>query len=75
MIYIKASDGVGLAVYDYNSCSEKTVVMIHGWPLSNKIFEYQLENSGHGIMYDQLKKFNDIFICSVNDGFKDNYRI
>lgn len=62
MIYIKASDGVGLAVYDYNSCSEKTVVMIHGWPLSNKIFEYQLEmllNAGYRVITLDLRGFGN----------------
>ena len=42
MYYVQASDGVHLAVYDYNSKGEDIVFLIHGWPLSSKIYEYQL---------------------------------
>lgn len=41
MQYIN-SNGVKLAVYDYNKEGCETIVFIHGWPLSNKIFEYQV---------------------------------
>ena len=42
MFYVKTSDNVKIAVYDYNSKGLRTVLMIHGWPLSNKIYEYQI---------------------------------
>ena len=42
MFYIQATDGVKIAVYDYNSCGKRTVFLIHGWPLSHKIYEYQI---------------------------------
>lgn len=41
MQYIN-SNGVKLAVYDYNKDGCETVFFIHGWPLSGKIFEYQV---------------------------------
>lgn len=41
MQYI-TSNGVKLAVYDYNKEGCETIFFIHGWPLSNKIFEYQV---------------------------------
>lgn len=43
MFCIKSSDGTKIAVYDYNPCGNHTVFLVHGWPLSNKIFEYQIE--------------------------------
>lgn len=43
MYFVKVSDDVNIAVYDYNPKGKKTVVLIHGWPLSNLMYEYQLE--------------------------------
>lgn len=43
MYFVKASDGVNIAVYDLNQRGRKTIFLIHGWPLSHLIFEYQLE--------------------------------
>lgn len=43
MIYVKSNDGVKIAVYDYNTTGKNTIFLVHGWPLSHKIFEYQLE--------------------------------
>ena len=42
MYRISALDGTKLAVYDWNPSGEKTELLIHGWPLSHKIYEYQL---------------------------------
>ena len=42
MFYINSTDGVKIAVYDYNPCGKKTVFLVHGWPLSHKIYEYQI---------------------------------
>ncbi|MCL1824150.1 MAG: alpha/beta hydrolase [Oscillospiraceae bacterium] len=37
------SGGVKIAVFEYNKeCGGETVVFLHGWPLSHKIFEYQI---------------------------------
>ena len=45
MFYIKSSDGTKIAVYDYR-CGKKrvkgTVLLVHGWPLSHEIYEYQI---------------------------------
>lgn len=40
-MYVKSTDGSKIAVYDPNPKGRDTVVLIHGWPLSHKIFEYQ----------------------------------
>lgn len=42
MFRVKATDGVKIAVHEYNYCGWRTIVLIHGWPLSSKIYEYQL---------------------------------
>ncbi|WP_040197381.1 alpha/beta fold hydrolase [Candidatus Soleaferrea massiliensis] len=41
MFYVPVRNRVKIAVYDLNPCGRRTVLMIHGWPLSEKIFEYQ----------------------------------
>lgn len=43
MMYVKSTDGTKIAVYDYNSGGEETVFLVHGWPLSHKIYEYQIQ--------------------------------
>jgi len=43
MIYVKATDGTKIAVYDYNPQGRETVFLVHGWPLSHKIYEYQIQ--------------------------------
>lgn len=60
MFYVNSSDGVKLAVYDYNSCGRETVFMVHGWPLSHKIFEYQIQpliNRGYRVVLIDLRGF------------------
>lgn len=42
MEFVKTEDGVAVAVYDMNKRGHKTIVMIHGWPLNHKQFEYQI---------------------------------
>lgn len=42
MYYITSDDGTKIAVYDYNPQGKQTVFLIHGWPLSHLIFEYQI---------------------------------
>ena len=42
MYYITSNDGTRIAVYDYNQQGKQTVFLIHGWPLSHLIFEYQI---------------------------------
>ena len=43
MYFVKTTDEVNLAVYDLNPKGKRTILFIHGWPLSHLIFEYQLE--------------------------------
>ena len=42
MQYIKTDDNTKIAVFDYNPKCRKTIFLIHGWPLSHEIFEYQI---------------------------------
>lgn len=42
MYYITSNDNTNIAVYDLNPTSSRTIVLIHGWPLSHKMFEYQI---------------------------------
>ena len=42
MFYVTSNDGTKIAVYDYNFQGKQTVFLIHGWPLSHQIFEYQI---------------------------------
>lgn len=39
--YISVDTGVDLYVEDLNPSGSKTIVFLHGWPLSHKQFEYQ----------------------------------
>lgn len=53
--FIKSTDGVHLFVRDYGS--GKPVILIHGWPSSNEMWEYQFEtlvqNNFRVIAYDR----------------------
>ena len=60
MQYIKSNDGTKIAVYDYNPRARKTVFLIHGWPLSHKIYEYQinlLTEYGYRVVAVDLRGF------------------
>lgn len=85
MFYIKASDGTKIAVYDYR-CRQKrekgTVFLVHGWPLSHKIYEYQigcLTECGYRVVACDLRGFgnSDTPACgySYNQMADDLYRI
>jgi non-heme chloroperoxidase len=41
--YVSVESGVKLYVEDINSEGSKTIVFLHGWPLSHKQFEYQFD--------------------------------
>lgn len=41
MDFVSVDNGIRLAVSDTNRSGIKTVVFVHGWPLSKEIFEYQ----------------------------------
>lgn len=60
MLYIKSNDGTKIAVYDFNPKGRQTVFLIHGWPLSYKIFEYQinlLTDCGYRVVAVDLRGF------------------
>ena len=60
MQYIKSNDGIKIAVYDYNPKGKQTFFLIHGWPLSHKIYEYQislLTNCGFRVVAVDLRGF------------------
>lgn len=41
--YIKVEPNVKIYVEDLNPCGEKTILFLHGWPGSNRLFEYQFD--------------------------------
>lgn len=62
MYYVRTSDNVEIAVYDLNPCACNTIVMVHGWPLSHKIFEYQAElliKCGYRVILLDLRGFGN----------------
>lgn len=62
MYFVKASDDVSIAVYDYNPKGKKTVFLVHGWPLSHQIYEYQLEmllSCGYRVVSLDLRGFGN----------------
>jgi non-heme chloroperoxidase len=46
--YVEVDTNVKIYVQDINPCGDKTILFLHGWPGSYKLFEYQ---------FDQLPKF------------------
>ena len=60
MYYITSTDGTKIAVYDYNPQAKPAIFLIHGWPLSHKIFEYQinlLTDCGYRVVAVDLRGF------------------
>jgi len=43
MKVVRVEKNIKIAVYDLNPYGKRAILMIHGWPLSSKIFEYQQE--------------------------------
>lgn len=41
MFYVRTSDNICLAVEDINPQNFKTIVLVHGWPISQDMYEYQ----------------------------------
>lgn len=42
MFYMLSNDRAKIAVYDLQPQGRKTIVLVHGWPLSHRMFEYQI---------------------------------
>lgn len=62
MFYIKATDGVKIAVYDFNPCGTETIFLVHGWPLSHEIYEYQINlllECGYRVVAIDLRGFGN----------------
>ena len=71
MYYITSNDGTKIAVYDYNPQGKQTVFLIHGWPLSHLIFEYQinlLTDRGYRVVAVDLRGFgkSDTPVCGYS---------
>ncbi len=82
MYYITSNDGTKIAVYDYNPQAEQTIFLIHGWPLSHQIFEYQinlLTDCGYRVVAVDLRGFgkSDTPVCgyTYNQMSDDIYQI
>lgn len=62
MFYITSSDKVKLAVYNYDCGGKHTVFLVHGWPLSHKMYEYQIERlvcAGYRVVTLDLRGFGN----------------
>lgn len=62
MYEVLSSDGTKLAVEDLNPTAQETIVMVHGWPLSKEMYEYQkdrLVDLGYRIVSFDLRGFGD----------------
>ncbi len=62
MFFIPSTDNANIAVYELNPNGYKTIVLIHGWPLSHKMFEYQVPDlikSGYRIISIDLRGFGN----------------
>lgn len=62
MYYITTSDHVKIAVYDLNPCSDEAILLIHGWPLNEKMYEYQksmLLCAGYRVITMDLRGFGN----------------
>ena len=60
MYYVQVQNNVRLAVEDINPCRGPTVLLVHGWPLSRKIFEYQVNaftDAGYRVVTFDLRGF------------------
>jgi non-heme chloroperoxidase len=61
--YVKCESNVKIYVEDLNPQGKKTILFIHGWPGSHKLFEYQ---------FDQLPKLGYRIIGIDTRGFGDS---
>ena len=62
MYYIEGIERNNIATYDLNPYGNKTVLFIHGWPLSHKMFEYQtnvLIDLGYRVVSIDLRGFGN----------------
>lgn len=67
MYYIDSFDGTKLSVEDMNPSAETTVVLVHGWSISKKMFEYQKDafhDMGYRIVSFDIRGFGDSEVSS-----------
>lgn len=67
MFFINSSDNAKIAVYELNPIGKRTIVLVHGWPLSHKMFEYQIPtllNAGYRIIMLDLRGFGNSDVTS-----------
>lgn len=67
MFFIRSSDNANIAVYELNPEGRKTIILVHGWPLSHKMFEYQIPyllNDGYRVISIDLRGFGDSDVTS-----------
>jgi len=71
MYYIPVSDGTHIAVEDLPAKTENQkgiIVMVHGWPISHKMFEYQQEalvSMGYRVITYDLRGFGKSQVTST----------
>lgn len=73
MYLIPSNDNANIAVYDLNPNSYKTITLIHGWPLSHKMFEYQftaLLKNGYRVVSVDLRGFGNSDVTSNGYNFR-----
>lgn len=82
MFYIKSTDHVKIAVWDFNGEGKETVLLVHGWPLSHKIYEYQIGrlcSQGYRVVALDLRGFGEsdipAFGYSYNHMATDLYNV
>lgn len=69
MYYLKMDDGIKIAVEDLNSTSSKVVVLVHGWPLSKEMYEYQkdfLVAMGYRVVSYDMRGFGNSDVSGCN---------
>ena len=67
MFFIPSNDKANIAVYELNPNAYKTIVLIHGWPLSHKMFEYQLPDlikNGYRVISIDIRGFGNSDVTS-----------
>lgn len=73
MYFINSIDNNQIAVYDLNPLASQTIVLVHGWPLSHRIYEYQqdvLVNLGYRVILIDLRGFGNSEVTA--DGYEYN---
>lgn len=72
MFYVTSRDCVKLAVYDPNPSGCDPILMIHGWPLCGKIFEYQvnmLTQRGYRVITMDLRGYGNSDVPACGYGY------